>query len=230
MSTATMIEIAAALGISKQSAFERAKKENWSFEEQAGRGGKKRLYLLESLPVSIRDTLNKIALFSVPAVASAPIPTKVIAVKREAVRMSVVRDAADAKQIIVRDARLGILNALTRASQAQRITLSKAINTWLAGIKEGSIQPAQLLWCALANDKNGYEWDIDWTSGHASAVPRAGQNLAEFAARLSRNTLYRWIDLRANSGQDALIPRKIMKDTREEIEQAITDYQNGQLA
>ena len=211
----TMIEIAAALGVEKRTAERRATKENWPFEEQAGRGGKKRLYTLESLPAAIRDTLNKIALFSVPAViAPAATPTKAVTVKRETVRMSVVRDTADAKQIIVRDARLGIVNALDRAVKSQRITMSKAINTWLAGIKEGSMQPAQMLWCALANDKNGYEWDLDWTSGHASAVPRAGQSLAAFAGRLSRNTLYRWIDMRASGGQDALIPRKIMKDMR----------------
>ena len=50
--------IAEALGIVKSTANERAKREAWGFEEQAGRGGKKRLYPLATLPSSVRDIVR----------------------------------------------------------------------------------------------------------------------------------------------------------------------------
>ncbi len=64
-SHATLIEIVAALGIEKRSVERRAIKESWPFEEQAGRGGKKRLYPLTSLPKAIRDKLQAVALHSI---------------------------------------------------------------------------------------------------------------------------------------------------------------------
>ncbi len=112
----------------------------------------------------------------------------------------------------MRDARLGILNAIERAVRMHRITHSKAIDAWIDGLKDGSMAPMQQLWCCIANERNGFKWDLDWTSGFASAVPRPGQSLAEFSRKLGRNTIYTWISLRKKGGDDALIPRKIMKD------------------
>lgn len=55
----TIVEIAAALGVSRSSAFDRAAKEAWPFEEQAVRGGKKRFYIYATLPKGIREALDK---------------------------------------------------------------------------------------------------------------------------------------------------------------------------
>lgn len=214
--TVTLQQIAEALNITKRSAERRSIKESWLYVEQPGRGGRKRLYAIAALPKDVRGALSKAALFAVeqslPAVAAIRPVSNVVPIK--AARLAVARDAADARQMIVRDARLGILNAIERVVQARGMTHSQAINVWLSGLKEGSMASMQQLWCALANNKNGYEWDLDWSSGHASAVPRLGQSLAYFAAKLSRNTLYRWIGMRREGGDDALIPRKVMKDMR----------------
>lgn len=49
--------IAAALGVAKSSACDRAVREGWEFKEESVRGGKKRMYALASLPKAIRDAI-----------------------------------------------------------------------------------------------------------------------------------------------------------------------------
>jgi len=145
-------------------------------------------------------------------------------------RMVVRADDADSEQLIVRDARLGILNSLNRASTTRGITLSASIEILLQSVKDGALSPMQMLWCCLANDKNGFRWDIDWTSGHASAVPRIGQALPDYARKLGRTTLYRWIKLRKEGGDDALIPRKVRRDmsVKEWMPYFLTEMQRPQ--
>lgn len=55
MTHADIKTIAAALGIEKRTAERRASKDAWPFIEQPGRGGKKRLYPLNSLPKAVRE-------------------------------------------------------------------------------------------------------------------------------------------------------------------------------
>ena len=54
---ADFAEIAAALGIRKQSVHERSTKESWLYREQPGRGGKKRLFPLAALPADVKNAL-----------------------------------------------------------------------------------------------------------------------------------------------------------------------------
>lgn len=58
MTHADIKTIMAALELSKSSACDRANKEAWQFIEQPGRGGKKRLYPLATLPGSVRDVVR----------------------------------------------------------------------------------------------------------------------------------------------------------------------------
>jgi putative transposase len=51
--TATMVDIAQALGVTKQAVAQRANREAWPFEEITLRGGKRRLYPLATLPADV---------------------------------------------------------------------------------------------------------------------------------------------------------------------------------
>lgn len=57
-------QIAAALRMTKRSAERRAIKENWSFFERQGRGGKRRIYGVSDLPKDVREALNYSAAIS----------------------------------------------------------------------------------------------------------------------------------------------------------------------
>lgn len=56
----TMVEVATALGISKQAVARRADKESWPFEETSGRGGKKRIYPIACLPKDVRESVDRL--------------------------------------------------------------------------------------------------------------------------------------------------------------------------
>lgn len=53
VTAATLVEIAQALGVTKQAVAQRAGREEWAFDETATRGGKQRLYPLASLPKDV---------------------------------------------------------------------------------------------------------------------------------------------------------------------------------
>ena len=55
----TLAEIADVLKVSKQAVAQRSNREEWGFEETAGRGGMKRHYPLASLPKDIRESLQQ---------------------------------------------------------------------------------------------------------------------------------------------------------------------------
>ncbi|MCR6661864.1 MAG: Mu transposase C-terminal domain-containing protein [Luteimonas sp.] len=61
-----LVEIASALRVAKRSAERRANKEGWAFNEITGRGGKKRVYVTESLPAEVRAALVLASTRSVP--------------------------------------------------------------------------------------------------------------------------------------------------------------------
>ncbi len=66
--TYTAKEIAQAMEITERAAHARAGKESWTFEEQACRGGRRRLYLAASLPAEVRDALAAHEGANLPAV------------------------------------------------------------------------------------------------------------------------------------------------------------------
>jgi len=56
-SCATAAQIVASLGITRQAVQLRASRENWAFEEQTGRGGRRRLYEIAQLPADVQAAL-----------------------------------------------------------------------------------------------------------------------------------------------------------------------------
>lgn len=71
---ADFTEIAAALGICKQSVHERSIRGSWPFREQPQRGGKKRLFPLVALPASIREAVQIARLHRQAAALPVPAP------------------------------------------------------------------------------------------------------------------------------------------------------------
>jgi putative transposase len=212
----SMADIAEALGISKQAAQKRSNKEEWP-SERAGRG---MIYPLSSLPKDVREALQrwamKQAMATLPATVSmTPEALPVVQeVKLPAVRKTVAADAASAAQLLVRDARLAILNAVKGAVDGHALSVSKAVSAWLDALADGSMPVAQQLWCAIANVKNGFAWEVTYTAGGPTATPLAGQSIAHFAAKLSKRTIQRWVDEQRAGGDDALIPGRREKDLK----------------
>lgn len=62
----TLEQLANVMSVSKDAVKKRAARETWAYEEERCRGGRRRLYLAESLPDSVRRQL--------PLSAPAPIP------------------------------------------------------------------------------------------------------------------------------------------------------------
>jgi putative transposase len=56
--TATLVEIAQALGVTKQAVAQRATREAWPFDEVAIRGGRRRLYPLATLPADVKQAVT----------------------------------------------------------------------------------------------------------------------------------------------------------------------------
>jgi hypothetical protein len=54
MSSVTLEHLAVALGVTKSAVVYRALRERWPYTEQPVRGGRKRFYRLEDLPVEVR--------------------------------------------------------------------------------------------------------------------------------------------------------------------------------
>ncbi|MFA7242035.1 MAG: DNA-binding protein [Sulfuricellaceae bacterium] len=186
-----------------------AEKNLWQVREKTR--GKGYEYPITSLPAETRAYLTQQLVLAATMEAdqiTPPVARPSLPAKRPAVPAS----HADAAQLLVRDARLGILNAIARAVEAHGISAAKSIDAWLTGIEDARMAPMQQLWCAIANDKSGFNWRVDWSSGQAVAAAAPDQDLHAFAAKLSRRTLFRWIRLRADGGDDALIPGVRTKD------------------
>lgn len=80
--------ISRVLGIANSSAADRAKRESWPFTEQLGRGGKKRLYPLNTLPKAVREVVKDAihkeqmdAIFCAQKLLPAPAPAPAAAAK-----------------------------------------------------------------------------------------------------------------------------------------------------
>lgn len=221
-------EIAAALRVKIKAVQNRAKRANWPYTERTVAGGKKRFFQVMALPADVREALDAArraalqaqvdqlaaarvaAEAAVAPTAPAPLPLVESGVKRTLVPI----ETATHRQTIVRDARLGICNAVVEASETHGMTESRAINAWLDGITSGEMPMPQQLWCALANDKGGFGWEVTLTAGGAIGVPIAGQSIPAFAGKLGKRSVQRWLEQRRDGGDDALIPGRPQKDMR----------------
>lgn len=211
--TLTLIEIAAATGISKQAAQKKALKEAWNFSEVPHPGGKKRLYPISSLPKDVREKvlsykIGAVAQAAVPVVASpvaahtpAPtIPTTPAAPLSVAHPGGLTRrikgeDALDDKDRARRDGALVICRAINEAVATTGCSVKRAISE-LSGKILGGVAYPELLDAAT----------ITYTK------PRAGgQTLAALISRLQKMyAAFQQGELAGDAGM-YLVPGKAVK-------------------
>ena len=61
------IQLAGAIGVTPRAVKKRAAAESWTYAEEPGRGGQKRLYPIHSLPLDVQTALAPTLLGAVPA-------------------------------------------------------------------------------------------------------------------------------------------------------------------
>ncbi len=59
MSTLSIDDVAKAIDVSKRAAERRALRESWPYTEETCRGGRHRLYALPTLPVDVRERVER---------------------------------------------------------------------------------------------------------------------------------------------------------------------------
>lgn len=227
MSHYTLKQIAEALGVSYAAADKRSKngRKNRKGEQTeapwvaAGKQGKAALFEIAALPKDVRDAITRHAL-KLPVKAQNKLaepalqpPVKAKTHKPPAIRAPISAEQADAEQLICQQARLCILTAIRHSvATGKSASESAAHDSWLALLAQGELSPQQVLWSALANDKNGFRYEVSYATGAPVAIALAGQEVEEFAAKLTKRTLQRWmVDLKTG-GEMALIPGKRTPD------------------
>jgi len=119
--------IAEALGVVNSRAADRAKREAWPFDEQAGRGGKKRLYPLSSLPKTVRESVMGKRIHQVMVVTASVVVAPCPAVKKHEVFRS---DGAMIKRGLIRRVKTeASLNDLDKARRDAGLVLCQAIES-----------------------------------------------------------------------------------------------------
>lgn len=116
--------IGQALGISERAARARAGKESWPFEEAACRGGKRRLYLIASLPFDVRGALGRVAASEAAAAG-----------RREGLKVRLDADIAARASRAARQAGLARLVCLGDAARSRaeaRASLVAALESYLS--------------------------------------------------------------------------------------------------
>ena len=148
-----------------------------------------------------------------PLETPAPVQAEKPKAKIPAIRTPITAEEAGAKQIICQQARLSILAAI-RKSVATGIhrTELQAFKVWLSTLAKGNLSPQQVLWCALANDKNGFRFEVSFTTGAPVAIAQEGQDIEVFAKRLGKRSLQRWMQMWKSGGDEALIPKVCVRD------------------
>ncbi|WP_075353246.1 Mu transposase C-terminal domain-containing protein [Desulfovibrio sp. DV] len=141
--TVTAKDIARALGISERAVQARAPKESWAFEDHKGRGrgGKRRLYPLASLPADVRQAIASAMLAGVPAPAVPAVPTKTVSPLASLTKHQ--RETALARLAFVREIdRLAVV-----------VRKEKAIRQLVDAARDGSLPPRLAGLVAVANDR-----------------------------------------------------------------------------
>lgn len=183
ISTVDLVEVASALGISKSAAEKRAK--SWPYQEQAVRGGKKRLYTLSTLPADVREKiqiarLNKQTVEAPSEEKPAPVPGLVIRAST-AVALKEKGDLTR-KQLDVERARDRLLGYIEQFPGS----IARAIDHLNAERYSGRL-PMPLVWAF------DHAWDKPRTS-----------------TRLSIKTYHNWRQLKKARGRSA--PMKVQAD------------------
>ena len=114
----------------------------------------------------------------------------------------------NSRQRIIARARAGIVKPLCEGEAS----LTKGINAFIAQLLAGQFDERQWLACAIANDRNGFAWEVGLEDGRMTAIPARGQDVQAFAQKLSARSLYRWSADYKAKGIDGLIPGKAQAD------------------
>lgn len=178
--------ISTVLGISKQAALKQEKRDSWPFEEQPVRGGKKRLYPLNSLPKAVREAILRHHLKSsstagVTAVSPADSSAATPAAPFYSVALPAQHELKDWQRKTA-EARATIINEVKRLSRAAGT--EKAMQAVIALAANGELPEHLQRLVPVANAKAG----------------------SEGKRNLSRTSIYRWM-LEAEKGLTALAPK-----------------------
>lgn len=147
----TLAEIAEALGFSKQAIAVRATREAWPFDEETGRGGKKRFYPFSSIPADVRQSLQQRAMANAFPVIAQEVAAPIVL----AAPAHLVTD----KQRLERDARSGVLAALARLQEQSRCSQEAALTTLLTSARAGKLDGHTDKILRLARDPRGRAGD-----------------------------------------------------------------------
>lgn len=170
--------IAKAMRVSEKTVYDRATDESWPFVEEKGRGrgGKRRLYPVATLPQVVRSALSE-----APLVAALPADPDA-SIRRETPRPlpPVKCDTIQKWQRECRDARLVILAEIDRMAALEGV--ERALEHFVALARSGELNEVMTRAVAAANARKGTR------------------------AALSASTLRGWRRAMAGGGPDALIP------------------------
>lgn len=100
-----------------------------------------------------------------------------------------------------------VLRHIERYARDYLVKQRKAFLAFIAAIEAHELPDDLMLMAAIANDKNGFAWEIRIDkAGLQQIEPKPGQDIAAFARRLSHPTVWRWFKARKEGGDKALIP------------------------
>ena len=176
---ATAAQLADALGISSRAVHLRAQAEGWAYTEESGRGGMRRLYMVDSLPALWRAKL----LWAQPAPADATRETLAAgaAGRAEAARVALRtglegKAAQTRRQAALRQA--GELAAAGQARMDARLAVVRACELFAAGPGAGlPAMQARLLFCQHYNAATLGQLEV--TPAVRAAVPRTSDSSIE---------------------------------------------------
>lgn len=151
MSTSSLNDIAKALKVSKQAVAQRSSRENWQYEEVTGRGGKKRLFQITSLPKDVQTTLRQKAIHAVLPSIAQEIATPIV--------MQAPELGLTDKQRLERDARLGVKAAIQRTIGASACSQEAAMHTLLVNARSGMLDATTTNMLRLSRDARGRAGD-----------------------------------------------------------------------
>ena len=103
---------------------DRVKKEGWMSRQVEGGGGKDGVRTEYQPPSAIMDRIKEKAFKETLKNLPVPVAAPMLPASPEPARLPVASSTADAAQLMIRDARLGIVNVIMRASEMRGITVS----------------------------------------------------------------------------------------------------------
>jgi len=180
----TASELAELLGVSRQAADARSKREAWGSRPRQGRGGGKE-WLVASMPSSTRDAIAAAMLAAGPQEAAPALP------ESSTPSISPLAKLTDHQRETAL-ARLAFVREIERAAAV--VGKEKAIKALLAAAADGTLPPRLASLIPVANDRFG--------NGEKRSIG------------LSRRRLYDWCAKFAADGERGLAPAHIGRDMR----------------